>query len=30
VLNGRKRWIGNAVWCDVIVVFAGAIIRGAV
>jgi len=22
VLNGRKRWIGNAVWCDVIVVFA--------
>src|SRR5690242_8526122 len=22
VLNGRKRWIGNAVWCDVIVVYA--------
>jgi glutaryl-CoA dehydrogenase len=22
VINGRKRWIGNAVWCDVIVVFA--------
>jgi glutaryl-CoA dehydrogenase len=22
VLNGCKRWIGNAVWCDVIVVFA--------
>jgi glutaryl-CoA dehydrogenase len=22
VLNGRKRWPGNAVWCDVIVVFA--------
>ena len=22
VLNGRKRWIGNAVWCDVIVLFA--------
>jgi glutaryl-CoA dehydrogenase len=22
VLNGHKRWIGNAVWCDVIVVFA--------
>jgi glutaryl-CoA dehydrogenase len=22
VLNGSKRWIGNAVWCDVIVVFA--------
>ena len=22
VLNGRKRWIGNAVWCDVIVVCA--------
>jgi glutaryl-CoA dehydrogenase len=22
VLNGRKRWPGNAVWCDIIVVFA--------
>ena len=22
MLNGRKRWIGNAVWCDVIVVYA--------
>src|SRR5580700_274306 len=22
VINGRKRWPGNAVWCDVIVVFA--------
>jgi glutaryl-CoA dehydrogenase len=22
VINGRKRWIGNAVWCDVIVVYA--------
>ena len=22
VLNGRKRWPGNAVWCDVIIVFA--------
>ena len=22
VLNGRKRWPGNAVWCDVIVVYA--------
>ena len=22
VLNGRKRWPGNAVWCDYIVVFA--------
>src|SRR5246127_5690714 len=22
VLNGHKRWPGNAVWCDVIVVFA--------
>jgi glutaryl-CoA dehydrogenase len=22
VLNGRKRWIGNAVWCDLIVVYA--------
>ncbi|HWM97854.1 MAG TPA: acyl-CoA dehydrogenase family protein, partial [Streptosporangiaceae bacterium] len=22
VLDGRKRWIGNAVWCDVIVVYA--------
>ena len=22
MLDGRKRWIGNAVWCDVIVVFA--------
>jgi pimeloyl-ACP methyl ester carboxylesterase len=22
VLNGRKRWPGNAVWCDLIVVFA--------
>jgi len=22
VLNGRKRWPGNAVWCDVVVVFA--------
>src|SRR5713101_2933308 len=22
VLNGRKRWIGNAVWCEVIVVYA--------
>jgi glutaryl-CoA dehydrogenase len=22
VLDGRKRWPGNAVWCDVIVVFA--------
>lgn len=22
VINGRKRWPGNAVWCDIIVVFA--------
>ena len=22
VINGRKRWPGNAVWCDVIVVYA--------
>ena len=22
VLNGRKRWPGNAVWCDIIIVFA--------
>ena len=22
ILNGRKRWPGNATWCDVIVVFA--------
>ena len=22
VLNGRKRWIGNATWCDVVVVWA--------
>jgi glutaryl-CoA dehydrogenase len=22
VLNGHKRWIGNAVWCDLIVVYA--------
>jgi glutaryl-CoA dehydrogenase len=22
VINGRKRWPGNAVWCDLIVVFA--------
>jgi len=22
VLNGRKRWPGNAVWCDIIVVYA--------
>jgi len=22
VLNGRKRWPGNAVWCDVIIVYA--------
>jgi glutaryl-CoA dehydrogenase len=22
ILNGRKRWPGNAVWCDVVVVFA--------
>ena len=22
VLNGRKRWPGNAVWCDYIVVYA--------
>ena len=22
MINGRKRWPGNAVWCDVIVVFA--------
>ena len=22
MLDGRKRWIGNAVWCDVIVVYA--------
>ena len=22
VMNGRKRWPGNAVWCDLIVVFA--------
>lgn len=22
IINGRKRWPGNAVWCDIIVVFA--------
>jgi len=22
ILNGRKRWPGNAVWCDIIVVYA--------
>ncbi len=22
VVNGRKRWPGNAVWCDIIIVFA--------
>ena len=22
IINGRKRWPGNAVWCDYIVVFA--------
>jgi glutaryl-CoA dehydrogenase len=30
VLNGRKRWPGNAVWCDVIVVFARDVDDGKV
>jgi glutaryl-CoA dehydrogenase len=30
VLNGRKRWPGNAVWCDVIVVFARDVEDGKV
>jgi glutaryl-CoA dehydrogenase len=30
VLNGRKRWPGNATWCDVIVVFARDVADGQV
>jgi len=30
VLNGRKRWPGNAVWCDLIVVFARDVEDGQV
>ena len=30
VINGRKRWPGNAVWCDVIVAFARDIDDGQV
>lgn len=30
VINGRKRWPGNAVWCDVIVVFARDVADGQV
>lgn len=30
VINGRKRWPGNAVWCDLIVVFARDIEDGRV
>lgn len=30
VLNGRKRWPGNAVWCDIIVVFARGVDDGQV
>jgi glutaryl-CoA dehydrogenase len=30
VLNGRKRWPGNAVWCDLVVVFARDVDDGQV
>lgn len=30
VINGRKRWPGNAVWCDIIVVFARDVEDGQV
>src|SRR5580765_524007 len=30
VINGLKRWPGNAVWCDIIVVFARDVDDGAV
>ncbi len=30
VLNGRKRWPGNATWCDIIVVFARDVDDGQV
>jgi glutaryl-CoA dehydrogenase len=30
VINGRKRWPGNAVWCDIIVVFARDVADGQV
>lgn len=30
VINGRKRWPGNAVWCDIIVVFARDVDDGRV
>jgi glutaryl-CoA dehydrogenase len=30
VINGRKRWPGNAVWCDIIVVFARDVDDGQV
>jgi glutaryl-CoA dehydrogenase len=30
VINGRKRWPGNAVWCDLIVVFARDVADGQV
>ncbi len=30
IINGRKRWPGNAVWCDVIVVYARDVADGQV
>ena len=30
IINGRKRWPGNAVWCDIIVVFARDVEDGKV
>jgi glutaryl-CoA dehydrogenase len=30
IINGRKRWPGNAVWCDIIVVFARDVDDGKV
>jgi glutaryl-CoA dehydrogenase len=30
IINGRKRWPGNAVWCDIVVVFARDVDDGRV
>jgi glutaryl-CoA dehydrogenase len=30
IINGRKRWPGNAVWCDIVVVFARDVADGKV